>query len=381
MSYFDNNATTPVHPSVIEALSRCCKEDWRNPSSPYRLASRTKAKLSYAREQWSELLKVNPADVIFSSGATESNNWILASYAQNSPADATILISTSEHSSVSEPANFWFKNRVEEIPNQTDGIVCIDSLIRRLEESRRPALVCMIAASNESGIVQPWEKVAKLCQERNVPFHCDTTQWVGKLPLSDLHHCSSFTASAHKFGGPRGVGWLVDQNSTRLQFGGGQEGGRRAGTENFPSIQAMAIAWEYCLSKSDDLEARSIWRDQMEMDLLDRIPGTKVIGGGNRRLWNTSFLLMPEFQNLDWVTGLEKIGFEVSTGSACSVFSDGSSPTARTHSLNPMEVKRLVRVSSYLDHTQEDWRELGDAFVQCHEKLLSNSKDSSVISL
>ena len=118
----------------------------------------------------------------------------------------------------------------------------------------------------------------------------------------------------------------------------------------------MAIACEYCLSKSDDLEVRSIWRDQMEMDLLDRIPGIKVIGG-DIGVFGIPLLLMPEFQNLDWARAW-KIGFEVSTGSACSVFSDGSSPTAMTHSLNPMEVKRPW-VSSYLDHTQEDWRELG----------------------
>ena len=112
----------------------------------------------------------------FFSGATESNNWILASYAQNSPADATIRSLPASIQACQNRQTSGSRIGLKKYPNQTDGIVCIDSLIRRLEESRRPALVCMIAASNESGIVQPWEKVAKLCQERNVPFHCDTTQ-------------------------------------------------------------------------------------------------------------------------------------------------------------------------------------------------------------
>ena len=381
MSYFDNNATTPAYLSVIQALTAAAREDWQNPSSPYRSANRTKAKLSNARIEWADTLGVDSSHIIFSSGATEANNWVIASAAQNHPLDSRIMISSLEHPSVEEPARFWFKDRVEVMPNLSAGTVCLDSLIQKLDHDRHPVLLCMMAANNESGVIQPWLEVARICKHRNIPFHCDATQWVGKMRFSDLHHCTSFTASAHKFGGPKGIGWLVDQNASSLQIGGSQEGGRRAGTENFPAIEGMSLAWKESLTHSFDVEKRATWRDQMEADILSRIPGTQVIGQECDRLWNTSLLLMPKFQNLDWVAKLDRLGFEVSTGSACSTGSSGASPTAVTYSLDAMESKRLLRVSSYLAHTQEDWTGLANAIVQAYEQLLAAANDSNVISL
>ena len=230
-----------------------------------------------------------------------------------------------------------------------------------------------MAANNESGVVQPWMELARLCSEYNVPFHCDATQWVGKMPISDLRFCSSFTASAHKFGGPKGVGWLVDQNFNRMQVGGSQEGGRRAGTENFPSIMAMGKAWEQSQSNYKSIPKHALWRDHFEKEVLLQISGTRIIGRNTDRLWNTSLLLMPRFDNLKWVSKLDTLGFEVSTGSACSSGSTTLSGTAASFGLDLSEAKYLLRISSYFGHTEKDWISLGEAMVEAYEQMKSES--------
>ncbi len=381
MSYFDNNATTPILPRALDALRQASAEDWFNPSSPYRRSSRTKAKLSQSRDYWAQSLGVDSSDLVFTSGATEANNQVIASASQNHPSDSRILLSGIEHPSVGEPARFWFGDRLELIPNDGHGTVCLDAFVGLLDHAPAPALVCVMAANNESGVIQPWAEVARICRERNLPFHCDATQWIGKMPVDDLRLCSSFCASAHKFGGPKGVGCLVGAHAGNLQIGGSQEGGRRAGTENFPAIEAMTVAWRESLAECGASDERAAWRDRMEEDLQSAIPELRVIGQDANRLWNTSLLLMPKFGNLQWVEKMDALGFEISTGSACSSGSEALSPSARAYSLDPMEAKRLVRVSSFYGHGQRDWLELTDAFVCAYQRLTEESSGSNLISI
>lgn len=381
MAYFDNNATTQLHPHSLDAQIEAMEEDWANPSSPYRTAARVRAKLTTAREEWGEALGLDPDLITFTSGATESNNAILYNLAKKSPVDSRILISSLEHPSISEPAHYWFPGRVDEIPVDSFGVVSLSKLMNFLESPSPPNLVCMMAASNESGILQPWPEAAKMCSEREISFHCDATQWVGKLDPSGLRACSTFVASAHKFGGPKGVGWLAGYISQSVQLGGEQEKGRRGGTENFPAIEAMRVAWRECAGDSWRMEERSAWRDAMEQKIRDSITGLKIVGENTPRLWNTSLLIMPQFENLSWVGKLDKLGFQVSTGSACSTGSFNKSPTARAHGLSTEEARRVIRLSSYLSHRKSDWEELAEAILEAHSQLLDESRNSSVISI
>ena len=383
MSYFDNNATTPIHPLALDVLTQSYEDDWSNPSSPYRQSSRTKAKLNKARFEWAQLFGSKEGDVIFTSGATEANNMVIASAARNHSDQARILISGIEHPSISIPAKHCFQDRVDVLAMEPRGLVCLASLQEKFERGLLPVLVCVMAANNETGVVQPWCEVARICEQYQVPFHCDATQWVGKMPIFALHQAFSFTASAHKFGGPKGVGWLVDKGESSWQVGGNQEGGKRAGTENFPAIASMIKAWHECDTLLQEVKAedRAPWRNNMEEKVCSHVPGTQVIGQGMQRLWNTSLLLMPKFDNLRWIAKLDALGFEVSTGSACSTGSDEPSSTAQAFSLAPQEFKRLVRISSYLSHTQADWNNLGDALIQAYHQLLEDAKDSNVISI
>ena len=381
MSYFDNNATTPIHPQALEVFTQAQLDDWGNPSSPYRQANRTKAKLNNARSKWAELLGVDPAHLIFTSGATEANNAVLATAAQNYPANSRVLLSGIEHPSVSAPARHWFQDRVDVLPADAHGLICLASLREKLQQEPKPALVCVMAANNETGVVQPWPGVATICAEYKVPFHCDATQWVGKLPLSGLHQAYSFSASAHKFGGPKGVGGLFSKESIRWLHGGGQEMESRGGTENFPSIEGMRIAWKQTEEKISSQRSMEDERNNFERLIKDLLPEVCIIGENVPRLWNTSFLVLPQFENLGWLNKLDRMGHSLSTGSACSTARRESSGLAKAIGLSPAQARRLVRVSSWFDTKKSDWDELIESLAKVFNELRDDQKRSGLISL
>ena len=146
------------------------------------------------------------------------------------------------------------------------GMVDLDEVEQCLDQ-KDISLVSLMAANNESGILQPWRELAGICSQRGIHFHCDATQWIGKLPLRDISICSSFSASAHKFSGPKGVGWLASKYPIQMQIGGVQEGSLRGGTENLPGIISMLTAWEEIALNLSLLDDRYLWRNQFEIDL------------------------------------------------------------------------------------------------------------------
>ena len=381
MAYFDNNATTRPFPSVQSAYAEALRESWSNPSAPSRSSARVRAKLNSVRENLASSLGVSSDAITFSSGATEANNSIIAHAAYLAEPDSLALISSIEHPSVTESARHWFSDRVRTIPTEPSGLIDLDRFSDLLDQLPNLAIVCLMAANNETGVLQPWLEAAELCRKRGVRFHCDATQWVGKLPLSDLAVCSSLTASAHKFGGSKGVGFLASEEPHPFVFGGGQENGRRGGTENYPGIEAMSVAWHWVNDRLPELPQRSSWRDSFEETMLENFPDMRILGFDSSRLWNTSTFVMPEFENLRYVGKLDKLGFEVSTGSACSSGLSQQSSIPLAMGFSEAETKRLIRVSSYVDQTEEDWQALASAFEQAGEELGREASDSSIISL
>jgi len=381
MAYFDNNATTRPFPSVQSAYAEALRESWSNPSSPNRSSARVRAKLNSVREDLADSLGVSSDAITFTSGATEANNSILAHAAHSAEPDAPALISSIEHPSVTESARHWFSDRVRIIPAEPSGLIDLDRFSDLLDKLSNLAIVSLMAANNETGVLQPWLEAAELCRKRGVRFHCDATQWVGKLPLSDLAVCSSLTASAHKFGGPKGVGLLASEEPHPFVFGGSQENGRRGGTENYPGVEAMSVAWHLVDDLLPELSQRLFWRDSFEETMLANFPDMKILGFDAPRLWNTSTFVMPDFENLRYVGKLDKLGFEVSTGSACSSGLSKQSSIPLAMGFSEAETKRLIRVSSYVDQTEEDWQALASAFEQAREELGREAVDSSIISL
>ena len=381
MAYFDNNATTRPFPSVQSAYAEALGESWSNPSSPNRSSARVRAKLNSVREDLAGSLGVSSDAITFTSGATEANNSILAHAAHSAEPDSQALISSIEHPSVSESARHWFSDRVRTIPALSSGVIDLDCFSGLLDKLSDLSIVSMMAANNETGVLQPWLEAAELCRERGIRFHCDATQWAGKLPLSDLAGCSSLTASAHKFGGPKGVGFLASEDPHPFVFGGRQENGRRGGTENYPGIEAMRVAWHWVNARLPELSQRSAWRDSFEETMLESFPDMKILGFDAPRLWNTSTFVMPDFENLRYVSKLDKLGFEVSTGSACSSGLSKQSSIPLAMGFSEAESKRLIRVSSYADQSEEDWQGLVLAFEQAREELGREASDSTIISL
>ncbi|HAF59322.1 MAG TPA: hypothetical protein DCL00_07010 [Opitutae bacterium] len=381
MAYFDNNSTTRPLPEVLESFLGASRKSWGNPSSPHRLGSRVRALINRAREEIGQSLEVEPHQVTFTSGSTESNNAILSWIANNQSRRTTnVLISTIEHPSILETAQFYFSDSIRYIPVDSDGLLDIHAF-QKLLDQKLPSLVSLIAVHNETGVMQPWHQVAQICRDRGVWFHCDATQWVGKLDTDGLNACSSFSFSAHKFGGTKGVGAFVSNQPVSLIKGGGQEGETRGGTENFPGIEAMRIALKYSCNAASAQVEQETWKKSFEDSLLKEFNSLKVIGHPVPRMWNTSLLCLPEFDNLSWVSKLDKLGYTVSTGSACSTAREKPSGLSAAIGLSKSESRRLVRVSSFTETTEEDWLGLANAFKDAFHELKLEQENSGVVVL
>ncbi|MBN8417351.1 MAG: cysteine desulfurase [Verrucomicrobia bacterium] len=363
--YFDHNATTPLHPAARDAWLQASEKHWHNPSSLYRDAGLTSQQLESARERLGTLIGADAERIVFTSGATESNNALFASL----PADAGVVISAIEHPSVREAAR---GRHAVELPVNEDGVVESDA-VEHLILCKRPALVSVMAANNESGALQPWRELAALCRKHDVLFHTDAAQWLGKLNAGDLGDCDFITGSAHKFGGSKGCGFLVlPKEDSRLGFirGGPQEHGRRAGTENYPAIEAMVTALERITPGLSEIEqTQSTLRDAFIAEMRTRFDSLRVISEYAPRLWNTVLMVMPEHDNLKWLTRLSRRGFSISTGSACSSGKEGSSVVVTALGASAAELKRVVRISSGWETTAEDWQALAEAFVEVFDEL------------
>ena len=381
MAYFDNNSTTPPYAEVIDAIKNAHENDWANPSSPHRAGAQVRAFLENAREEFAHSFGVDPARLIFTSGATEANNSIIGWVANQQFCSGKIaMVSSIEHPSVIEPATHVFSNRLVEVPVNKDGLVEVDHAAE-LIKAKSPGFVSILAAHNETGVLQPWMKIAQLCKDLGIWFHCDVTQWCGKLSLAGFDQCSSFSFSAHKFGGPKGVGGCFSKEPIRWLHGGSQEMESRGGTENFPSIEGMRIAWKQTEGKISSQRLMEEGRNKFEKNIKDLLPEARIIGENAPRLWNTSFLLLPQFENLSWLSKLDRMGHSLSTGSACSTGRVESSGLAKAIGLSPTQARRLVRVSSWFDTKKSDWDELVESLVKAFNELREDQKRSGLISL
>ena len=373
MAYFDHNATTPLAPAAREAWLAAQHRDWHNPGGAYRAAARVRALLDREREAVAGLLDAAPSRLVFASGATEAANAVLAHLAQRDPA-GRVLLAPTEHSCVRAAALRHFAGRVEWLDQDTAGVVDPASLGRRLAAGGITAVVAM-AANNETGVLQPWREIAALCRRCGVPHVCDAAQWLGKLPAGGLGEADFVFASAHKFGGPKNAGLVLlpEGEAARgftIAVGGGQQGGRRSGTEDWPSVAALGAALAEAEAKAAATAAvAGAWRDRFEAGLREAIPGAQIVGGGVSRLWNTSMMVLPTGEGQRWVLKLDKRGFEVSTAAACSAAHGRSSAVLEALGVPAAEARRALRVSSGWATTAADWAALLAALSDTYAEL------------
>ena len=376
MHYFDYNATTPLSQAAEEAWQKASRENWHNPSSPYRAAARARNLLEDCRERIAAILCCRPECIVFNSGATEGNNAVIGYFAAKAKPRAEILISPVEHPCVMESARASFAGHVKFLDVKSAGVVDVSKLQDMLN-NRPVALVCIMAANNETGVLQPWVEAQEICLRQGVPFLCDATQWIGKLPMQSLGKCDFLTGSAHKFGGPKGTGFIKIPD-THTDFiamhGGSQEAGHRSGTENYPSIASMVTSLEEAAGKIETAQSvQNSRRDNFEKELANALPDVRLIGGEAPRLWNTSSILLPEGKNTRWVLQLDKLGFAVSTGSACATGKDSPSHVLDAMGLSAEEINRVVRVSAGWDTSENAWQALLNGFQKVWQNLRASS--------
>jgi cysteine desulfurase len=336
--YLDYNATAPLRPAAAEAMARA-QGLTGNPSSVHSFGRQARAALETAREQVAALAGAKPAQVVFTSGGTEANNLALAGSGR-----ARILVSTIEHDSILTAAP-----AAERIPVTAGGAVDLGALERLLQADRRPALVCVMLANNETGVIQPLADAVAIVHRAGALVHCDAVQAAGKLPLDfTALGVDLMSLSAHKFGGPKGAGALVVADAvpfTAQLRGGGQERGRRAGTENVAAIAGFGAAAAEAARDLPHLQAIAAMRDRLERDAVADVPATRIIGAGASRLANTSCLALPGVGAETLVMALDLAGVAVSAGSACSSGKVKASHVLAAMGVGPEIAGSAIRVS------------------------------------
>jgi cysteine desulfurase len=340
-AYLDCNATTPVRPEVVAAMAEALAEPG-NPSSVHGPGRRARARIEAVRRRLAECLGVAPDRVIFTSGGTEANHLALLGL------PGPRLVTAIEHPSVLDAVPD--APRIPVLADGTLDLAVLDDLLVR----HQPALVSVMAANNETGVLQPVAEAAALARRHGALLHSDAVQAFAKLPVTlaglgaDL-----LTVSAHKLGGPPGVGALVLREGIEpapLQRGGGQEQRRRAGTENVPGIVGFGAA----LALLTDWQRIAALRDLAEARLKAFHPGVAVVGAGAPRLPNTSCLLTPGFAAETQLMALDLAGVAVSSGAACSSGKVGPSHVLQAMGIAPDDAGCAIRVSLGWSSTEAD---------------------------
>lgn len=374
MIYLDNNATTRPLPKVIEAMNSALQDCWANPSSKHALGQAAKSDLIAARGVIAAFVGAQPNEVVFTSGATEANVQVLNGVLQRPGVPRRIILSCVEHAAFIKAAMRLRQDGVEVVllPVDRAGQVEIAALNETLQQEA--ALISVMAANNETGVLQPIEEIAAIARQHQVPMHVDATQMLGKLPLSFARWgIDLMSVSAHKLHGPKGVGALVIRKGLLWPplMAGQQERGRRGGTENVPGIVGFAAAVHHA-NETLMPEAYRLngLRETFEAMLLQQVAGIKIYGHASERLPNTVCLTIAGLSSDKILERLERKGIYASSGAACS-----SAGTEPSHVLLSMGVPsrvamNAVRLSLGLDNTLADLHQVVDVL----QELSTNSR-------
>ena len=372
--YFDNNATTRVAPEVLDAMLPFLRDHYGNPSSIYKFGSQTARQVEEARAKAAALLNADPKEIVFTSCGTESNNAALHSALATHPGRRHILTTAVEHSAIINHCAFLQKQGCEVtfLPVDADGSLDL----HLLDKSIRPdtALVSVMWANNETGVVFPIEEIAAICHSKNVLFHTDATQVPGKMKIDvKALDADLLTLSAHKLHAPKGIGLLYVKRRVKFQpylLGGHQERGRRAGTENVAAIVAFGRAAELALANFQDENTRvRALRDRMEKAILTGIPNTIRNGAQEPRLPNTSNIAFDFVEAEAILLLLDQIGVCASSGSACTTGSLEPSHVLTAMGISPARARGCIRFSLGIYNTGEEVEHLLEHLPRIISKL------------
>lgn len=352
MIYLDNNATTRVAPEVFEAMRPYLTETYGNPSSAHSLGRRMKAAVELARRQVAELIgAADPAEIVFTSCGSESDNWAIGGFLEQNPTRRHIITTSVEHEAVRNLCEHLAQIGCEVTWLEVDGngALNLDDLRRALR--RETGIVSIMLANNETGVLFPIDEIGKIVREHSdAVFHVDGVQAVGKIPINlKALDVDLFALSGHKLHAPQGVGALYIRSGVKLPpfiIGGGQESGRRAGTYAVPNIVGLGAACELA-STFNEHERIETLRNKLEDEILKRIPNARLNGPSDRakRLPNTANISFEYVEGENILVHLDNAGICVSTGSACHSTTKESSATLRAMNVPYTAAQGSIRFS------------------------------------
>jgi cysteine desulfurase len=354
--YLDNAASTQIHENVLESMLPYLKEQYGNPSSIHRYGRLAHKAIEKARKQIAQLINAESSEILFTSGGTESNNTALCGISEKRP-NSQIITSSIEHDAILEPSKRLAKNGydVVYIPVDDKGMVNLEVLENSLSDNT--CLVSIMFANNEVGTIEPISKIAKLCNEKNIPFHTDAIQAVGKIPIDvkklgiDL-----LSISSHKINGPKGIGALYIRKGIDIDpiiLGGGQENGLRSGTENVANIVGFGKACEIAnLNLSENIFHMKKLRDILVLKILKEIPGVTLNGHPENRLPNNAHFTFLGVAGEDLIIKLDEYGIAASTGSACSVHTQKASHVLEAMGYSYEQITGSLRLTLGLYNTE-----------------------------
>ena len=360
--YFDNGAATPMSTAAIEALTQACRQSWANPSSLHGTGREAREKVIEVERLLQEELGAQYARIAFTGSGTEANNMaVLGYWSANGRPGERVVISSFEHPAILECIDVLRQQGAEVVMAgiHRDGVVDLDRLEPLLDQRTR--LVSVMAVNNELGTVQPIDQIGQICRQRNIAFHSDAVQAVGKIRLSmDDSSIDLLSLSAHKFHGPRGVGALVIRPGVLINpiaYGGASDTLLRPGTQNVPGIVALGAAVRFFRDHRDAMERTRRELEKYLLEGLSAIPGFQLNTGGAERVHG---VLNVRFEGVDadsMIQHLDYLGVHCSRGSACSAASPKLSATLSAMGLTEKEIQESFRISMGFFNEQHeiDW--------------------------
>lgn len=376
--YLDNNATTRTAPEVLEAMLPFFADLYGNPSSMHFFGGQVARHLKTAREQVAALIGAHPSEIVFTSCGTESDNAAIMGTLYSYPEKKHLVISRVEHPAVLNVAHHLQARgyRITELKVDGQGQLDLEELRQVLTEDT--ALVSIMTANNETGVIFPIDEIAAIVRERGIPFHTDAVQAVGKIPMDmGRSPIDMLSLSGHKLHAPKGIGALYIRKGTRFApfvVGGHQEAGRRGGTENVPYIIGLGHATEFCLAHLEEENTRvRALRDRLETALLERIPNTIVNGDRQHRLPNTTNLSFEYIEGESILMLLSDEGVCASSGSACTSGSLQPSHVLRAMGVPFTAAHGSIRFSLSIYNTEEDV----DAVIDVLPPIIQRLRDIS----
>ncbi|MDV6348780.1 cysteine desulfurase family protein [Nitrosomonas sp. Is35] len=381
-TYFDHNATTRLDDAVLEAMLPYFQQEFGNASSRHSYGINARRAIDKARKQVAEAVGVQPVQVVFTSGGSEANNLFVRG-AVDSLKPGNLFISAIEHPCVLKPAQAIARRGCDPWPLQqlavnADGQADVAAATAAMQ-ANKPGLVSVMLANNETGVIQDVAAIAELARSHGAYVHTDAIQGLGKIPVDfaalKVH---AMTLSAHKVYGPKGAAALIVDKRLLLKpliYGGGHENGLRSGTENVPAIVGFGVACELAVARlAETAQHVAKLRDRLETGLTGM--GAAIFGGQAARIPNTCYFALPDIEGDTLVVKLDKAGFAVAAGAACSSVNPGQSHVLAAMQVDPMLARCAVRVSLGRDNTLQQV----DDFLRATQRIVAELRQINSLS-